>query len=339
MPTRQEMAGTIDAVTRHGGRSMRIRSIWRVGAVVSGVALLVAAGATAGTSKPTSQRVSGTITADGSSTVGPYTSAAAEGFQRSNRGARVTVGISGTGGGFERFCKGETDLSNASRPIKYSEALKCQQAGVRYIQFLVANDGLSVVVNKQNTWANCLTVDELKKIWDRGSNVSNWNQVRPSFPNVSLKLYGAGTDSGTFDFFTEVINGSAKRSRADYSATEDDNVTVRGVQGDRGAMGYFGYSYYIENKSKLKVLQVNGGNGCVSPNLKTVQNRSYKPLARPLFIYVKRTSFNRPVVAAFMKYTIQNEARIAKAADFIPLTKQQLSKAKRQYNTAIANRQ
>jgi phosphate transport system substrate-binding protein len=338
LPIGAQVGETIDAVNRHGRRSMRIRSIWRIGVVLSGVALLVAAGAAAGTSKPTAPSVSGRVTSDGSSTVGPFTSAAAEGFQRANRGAQVIVGISGTGGGFERFCKGETDLSNASRPIKYSEAVKCQQAGVRYIQFLVANDGLSVVVSKQNTWANCLTVDELKKIWDRGSKVNNWNEVRSSFPNVPLKLYGAGTDSGTFDFFTEVINGSAKRSRSDYSATEDDNVTVRGVEGDRGAMGYFGYSYYVENKGKLKVLQVNGGNGCVTPSEKTVQNRTYKPLARPLFIYVKRDSFKRPVVAAFIKYTIQNEAKIAKTSDFIPLTKPQLNKAKRQYNTAIRNR-
>jgi phosphate transport system substrate-binding protein len=314
---------------------MRTHSVWRLAAVFGGVALIVAAGATARTSV---QAVSGSITADGSSTVGPYATAAAEAFQRANPGARVTVGISGTGGGFERFCRGETDLSNASRPIKYSEAAKCQQAGVRYIQFLVANDGLSVVVNKQNTWANCLTVDDLKKIWDRGSKVNSWNEVRSSFPNVSLKLYGAGTDSGTFDFFTEVINGKAKQSRADYSATEDDNVTVRGVEGDRGAMGYFGYSYYVENKGRLKVLRIDGGNGCVGPSVRTVQSRAYKPLSRPLFIYVKRDSFRQPVVAAFMRYIILNERKIATKAQFISLTNKQLAKAKRQYNTAIAAR-
>ena len=314
---------------------MLMKSVWRVAAVVGGTALIAAAGVAASSS---GQAVSGSISADGSSTVGPYATAAAEGFQRANPGSRITVGISGTGGGFERFCRGETDLSNASRPIKYSEAAKCQQAGVRYIQFLVANDGLSVVVNKQNTWANCLTVDELRKIWDRGSKVNSWNDVRSSFPSVSLKLYGAGTDSGTFDFFTEVINGKAKQSRADYSATEDDNVTVRGVEGDRGAMGYFGYSYYVENKGRLKVLRIDGGNGCVGPSVRTVQSRAYKPLSRPLFIYVKRDSFRRPVVAAFIRYIILNERKIAATAQFISLTDKQLAKAKRQYNTAIAAR-
>jgi phosphate transport system substrate-binding protein len=311
------------------------RFAWRVGVVSCGVALLITAGAAAGTSRPT---VSGTITADGSSTVGPFTTAAAEQFRRSNRGANITVGISGTGGGFERFCKGETDLSNASRPIRYSEAAKCQQAGVRYIQFLVANDGISLAVSRQNTWANCLTVDELKKIWDRGSRVDNWNQVRSSFPNVSLKLYGAGTDSGTFEFFTEAINGRARQSRSDYTASEDDNVLVNGVSGDRGGLAYFGYSYYVENKNRLKVLGVDSGSGCRTPSVDRIQNRVYKPLSRPLFIYVKRDSFRKPVVAAFIKYLIQNESRIATSAKMVPLTKKQLAKAKRQFNTAITTR-
>ncbi len=323
---------------------MTYRSIRRLGVLGLVMAIGSAILATVGFAKPAGPaaiagpQVSGRIVADGSSTLGPYTQAAAEGFERANRGAEVVVGISGTGGGFERFCKGETDLANASRPIKYSEAVKCQQAGIRYIQFLVANDGLSVVVNKQNTWANCLTVAELKKIWDKGSKVNNWKDVRDGFPDVGLKLFGAGTDSGTFDFFTEVINGKAKQSRSDYTATEDDNVTVRGVEGDRGALGYFGYSYYLENKGRLKVLRVDSGAGCVAPSIKTVQNRTYKPLARPLFIYVKRDSFRRAVVAAFIRYTIVNETKIATKARFIALTKAQLAKAKRQYNTAIKNR-
>ena len=203
---------------------------------------VVAASATAGVSA-----LSGTITADGSSTVGPYTTAAAEGFQKKNKGARVTVGISGTGGGFERFCRNETDLSNASRPLKASEAVKCADAGVKYVAFTVANDGLSLVVNKQNTWASCLTVTELKRIWEPGSKINNWKDDRSGFPDVPLKLLGAGTDSGTFDYFTEAINGKAKASRSDYLATEDDNITVQGVEGERGALGYFGFSYYAEN--------------------------------------------------------------------------------------------
>ncbi|HZC12463.1 MAG TPA: PstS family phosphate ABC transporter substrate-binding protein [Thermoleophilaceae bacterium] len=317
---------------------MKDRLFWRMGAVAGGVALLVAAGATAGTTKPAATGVSGTITADGSSTVGPFTSAAAEFFRRSNRGARITVGISGTGGGFERFCRGETDLSNASRPIRYSEAARCQQGNVRYIQFLVANDGISLATSRQNTWANCLTTAELKRIWDRGSNVNSWNDVRSSFPNVPLRLYGAGTDSGTFEFFTEAINGRARQSRSDYTASEDDNVLVNGVAGDRGSLGYFGYSYYVENRNRLKVLGVDSGNGCRTPSVERIQNRAYKPLSRPLFVYAKRDSFRKPVVAAFMRYIILNEGRIARSAKMVPLTKKQLAKAKRQYNTAIANR-
>jgi phosphate transport system substrate-binding protein len=317
---------------------MRNRFFWRVGAVACGVGLLITAGAAAGTSQPTARAVSGTITADGSSTVGPFTSAAAEAFRRSNRGANITVGISGTGGGFERFCRGETDLANASRAIRYSEAAKCQTAGIRYIQFLVANDGISLAVSRQNTWASCLTVDELKRIWDRGSRVDNWRDVRSTFPDVGLKLYGAGTDSGTFEFFTEKVNGRARQSRSDYTASEDDNVLVNGVSGDRGGLAYFGYSYYAENKNRLKIVAVNGGSGCVTPNIERIQNRLYKPLSRPLFVYVKRDSFRKPVVAAFMRYIILNESKIATSAKMVPLTKKQLAKAKRQYNTAIASR-
>jgi phosphate transport system substrate-binding protein len=310
-----------------------VRKLLIVGGGVTVLALAAVAAAVAGSSA-----IRGTITADGSSTVGPFAQAAAEGFQRQYPGARVTVGISGTGGGFERFCKNETDLSNASRPIKLSEAQKCHDAGIGYIQFLVANDGISLVVNKSNTWANCLTTEELKKIWDRGSKVNNWNEVRSSFPNVPLKLWGAGTDSGTFDFFTEKINGTSRRSRSDYTASEDDNVTVRGVEGERGGMGYFGLSYYNENKKRLKLLAVNGGNGCVKPSIATVQGRQYKPLSRGLFIYSKKKSFKRDVVAAFIRYIAVNERKISATAKFVPLTKRQLTKLKRQYNTAIKNR-
>jgi phosphate transport system substrate-binding protein len=293
---------------------------------------VVAASATAGVSA-----LSGTITADGSSTVGPYTTAAAEGFQKKNKGARVTVGISGTGGGFERFCRNETDLSNASRPMKASEAVKCADAGVKYVAFTVANDGLSLVVNKQNTWASCLTVTELKKIWEPGSKINNWKDVRSGFPDVPLKLFGAGTDSGTFDYFTEAINGKAKASRSDYLATEDDNITVQGVEGERGALGYFGYSYYAENKDKLKVVAVNQekGLGCIAPSIATVQGNKYKPLSRPLFVYAKRTAFKRPVVAGFIGSIFNNEKAIAKQSRFISLTDRQLKKARYQYTQAL----
>jgi phosphate transport system substrate-binding protein len=312
---------------------MKSRLIRRTTAFVA-IAVL-ALGVTVATALAGAHAVSGKITADGSSTVGPYVTAAAERFQKVNKGVQITVGISGTGGGFERFCKGEIDLANASRPLKQSEAAICRSNGINYEAFLVANDGLSIVVNKSNTWANCLTVAELKKIWEPGSKVENWNQVRGSFPNVPLKLFGAGTDSGTFDFFTERINGKAKASRSDYTATEDDNVTVRGVEGDRGAMGYFGYSYYVENKNKLKVLSIDGGGGCVAPSVASVQSYRYKPLSRPLFVYAKRTSFKRDEVQAFIRYIIVNEKAIAKVADFISLTDRQLAKAKYQYDRAL----
>jgi phosphate transport system substrate-binding protein len=315
---------------------MKNRFVRQFTPVVAACGLVtLACAATAAARVEGGRQVSGTITADGSSTVGPYVTAAAEGFQRANRRARVTVGISGTGGGFERFCKGETDLSNASRPIRQTEAAVCRENGIRYTPFLVANDGIAVVVNRQNTWARCLTVDELKKIWDRGSRVNNWSEVRSGFPNVPLKLFGPGTDSGTFDFFTENINGRSRQSRSDYSATEDDNVAVRGVEGERGGMAYFGLSYYEENKNRLNLVQVNGGNGCVAPSVKTVQAFSYKPLSRPLFVYVKHESFERPVVQAFVRYIIQNERSIARKARFVSLTDRQLRKSRFQYNRAL----
>jgi phosphate transport system substrate-binding protein len=312
---------------------MRIRKHLLVGGATAAVALASVAAAVAGV-----QAIRGTVQADGSSTVAPFSQAAAESYERKYSGARVVVGVSGTGGGFERFCKNETDLSNASRPIRLSEAARCHGAGIGYIQFLVANDGISLVVNRSNTWANCLTTAELKKIWDRGSTVNNWNDVRAGFPNVPLRLFGPGTDSGTFEFFTEKINGSARRSRSDYSASEDDNVLVRGVAGERGALGYFGLSYYLANKSRLKVLQVNGGTGCVTPSVASVQGRTYKPLSRGLFVYSKKKAFKRDVVAGFIRHMIVNERAISRTAKIVPLTKPQLRKAQRQYNTAIRNR-
>ena len=311
----------------------KVRRLLLVGGGAAAVAFVTVAAAVAGV-----QAIRGTVNSDGSSTVAPFAQAAAESFERKYSGANVLVGVSGTGGGFERFCKNETDLSNASRPIRLSEAAKCHEAGVGYIQFLVANDGISLVVNRQNTWATCLTTDELKKVWDRNSKVNNWRDIRSSFPDVPLKLFGPGTDSGTFEFFTEKINGRARQSRSDYSASENDNVLVQGVAGERGGMGYFGLSYYLSNKSRLRVLQVNSGNGCVTPSVASVQNRSYRPLSRGLFVYAKKKSFKRDVVAAFIRHMIVNEKAISTRARIVPLTKAQLRKAQRQYNTAIKNR-
>jgi len=315
-----------------------------VGAVACLAVASVAVGAS--TQNPTYnlKALKGSITADGSSTVGPYTTAAAELFRRAGAGGvKVTVGISGTGGGFQRFCKGEIDLSDASRPMKISEAQACKDNNIgSWRAFTVANDALTVVVNQENTWARCLSVDELKKIWDQGSKVSNWKDVRAGFPDVPLKLFGPGTDSGTFDYFTEAINGKAKRSRSDFQASEDDNVLVQGVSGERGGTGYFGFSYYEENKSRLNAVQIrNPKSGqCVTPGIQSVQNGSYKPLARPLFIYDKGSSFTRKEVQAFLDYIFDNEQKIATRADFVPLTKAQLKRARTNFALAVkaANR-
>jgi phosphate transport system substrate-binding protein len=285
------------------------------------------------------KKLKGSITADGSSTVGPYTTAGAELFRRAGAtGVNVTVGISGTGGGFQRFCKGEIDLSDASRPMKVSEAQACKDNNVGgWRWFTVANDALTVVVNQQNTWATCLSVAELKKIWEPGSKVNNWKDVRPGFPDVSLKLFGPGTDSGTFDYFTEVINGKSRASRSDYQASEDDNVLVQGVSGERGGMGYFGYSYYIANQNRLNAVQVrNPKTGeCVSPSVATVHNNTYKPLSRPLFIYAKASSFKRTEVQAFLDFIFDNEVKIANRAKFVSLTKPQLKRGRANFALAV----
>jgi phosphate transport system substrate-binding protein len=278
--------------------------------------------------------LSGRIQADGSSTVGPFTTRAAEDFQKESSGVQVTVGISGTGGGFERFCAGETDLSDASRPIEDDEKQACEQKGVEYVEFQVANDALTVVVNSDNDWATCLTTAQLKKIWAPGSKVSSWKDVEASFPDDKLSLFGPGTDSGTFDYFTGEINGEEGASRSDYSASENDNVIVQGVSGDKGGLGYFGFSYYDENKDTLKALEVDGGGGCVAPSVETAQDGSYKPLSRPLFVYAKKESFARPEVKAFVGFMLENAVSIAEQADFVPLTDEQVAKAQSDFEAA-----
>ena len=281
--------------------------------------------------------LSGRIEADGSSTVGPYTTAAAERFQQQNSGVQVTVGVSGTGGGFERFCRGETDLSNASRPIKDEEAAACNAKGVEYVEFQVANDALTVVVNKDNDWVKCLTVEQLAKIWGPGSKVKNWNQVDASFPDQKLSLFGPGTDSGTFDYFTGEINGEEGASRSDYNASEDDNTTVTGVSGEKGGLGYFGFSYFEENQDTLNAVEIDGGDGCVAPSVETAQDGTYKPLSRPLFIYVKKDALERAEVAGFLTYILDNETDIAEASQFVPLTDEQLTRAKADLDNALGS--
>jgi len=265
-----------------------------------------------------------TIKIDGSSTVFPITEAVAEEFQKSKKGAvRVTVGISGTGGGFKKFCRGETDISDASRPILKAEMDECRKNGIEYMELPVAYDALTVVINPKNTFIKSLTVAELKKIWEPGAQgkITHWNQVNPAWPNAPIKLFGAGSDSGTFDYFTEAITGKAKASRGDYTASEDDNVLVQGVQRDVNALGYFGFAYFAENKDKLKSVPIveKDGKPAVSPSLETVINGTYQPLARPIFIYVNAKSYARPEVKEFAEFYNKQGEKLTKEVKYVPL--------------------
>lgn len=266
----------------------------------------------------------GLVKVDGSSTVYPITEAVAEEFQKSTRGkTKVTVGISGTGGGFKKFCRGEIDISNASRPILKKEMADCKAAGIEYIELPVAFDALTVIINQKNNWANELTVAELKKMYEPAAQgkVTNWNQIRAGFPDASLKLAGAGADSGTFDYFTEAIVGKAKSSRGDYMATEDDNVTVQFVQRDVNAIGYLGLAYYVENKDKLKAvaIKMDDKSPAVLPSIETVNKGTYQPLSRPIFIYVNRKSADNPEVAAFVEFYMKHGGKLAKEVGYVDL--------------------
>jgi len=280
------------------------------------------------------QRLSGTIKVDGSSTVYPITEAVAEEFQKKNPGVRVTVGISGTGGGFKKFAAGETDISDASRPIKKTEADAGRAHGINYIELPVAFDALTVVVHPSNTWAATMTVADLKKIWEPAAQgkITRWNQVRPNWPDRPIKLYGAGADSGTFDYFTDAINGKEKACRGDYTASEDDNVLVNGVSRDPNALGFFGLAYYLENKAKLKAVRIDDGDtsngaGAVGPSIETVIKGTYQPLARPIFIYVKQQSATRVEVRAFVDFYLANAASLVKEVGYVPLPASTYKKA------------
>ena len=265
----------------------------------------------------------GSVQVDGSSTVAPLSQAAAALYAEEQPGVNVTVATSGTGGGFEKFCNGETDISDASRPIKDEEAAACEENGIGFAELTVANDALTVVVNKDNDWVDCLTVEQLNAIWEPGSTVTNWNQVDPSFPDEELVLYGPGTDSGTFDYFTDEINGEEGASRTDYEPSEDDNVIVQGVAGSAGGLGYFGFTYYEENAEQLKALGIDGGSGCVEPSLETAQDGTYAPLARPLYVYVSDTAAAEEQVSSFVDFYIDNIDEIVAEAQYVPLTEEQ----------------
>jgi phosphate transport system substrate-binding protein len=266
------------------------------------------------------------VQADGSSTVFPVTEAMAEEFQKANPGTKVTVGLSGTGGGFKKFCRGDTDISNASRPITASEQTDCKAAGIEYIELPIALDALTVIVNPRNTWAVDMTVAELKKIWEPAAQgkINNWKQVRDSFPDKPLTLYGPGTDSGTFDYFTAAINGKEKASRGDYTASEDDNVLVQGVAGDENALGYFGLAYYEENKGKLKDVKIKLDQNApaIEPTLENARLGKYQPLSRPIFIYInKKSAAQKPEVAKFVDFylTEKNAVELVKEVGYVPM--------------------
>ena len=283
--------------------------------------------------------MTGQILIDGSSTVAPLLTLVAEDFQSENSGVRVTVGTSGTGGGFEKFCAGETDFANASREIKDSEKEACAAAGIEFVEVVVANDALSVVVNKNNDWAKCLTVDQLKTMWEPAAEgkITNWNQIDPAFPDKKIGLFGAGTDSGTFDYFTAAITGEEGASRTDYNPTEDDNVTVKGVEGDDGAIGYFGFSYLEENIDRLKSVEIDGGKGCVAPSVAAVQDGTYVPLARPLYTYVSRNAAARPEVKAFLEFFEEVRDELTLEALFVPLNDEQKAKEAAEIDSLIGS--
>ncbi len=261
----------------------------------------------------------GHVTVDGSSTAYPIAEAVSEEFQLLNPRVMVTVGHSGTGGGLERFCRGETDVATASRPIQEAEVLRCRANGVAYLELPVAQDGLSIVVNPANAFLDCVTVEELRRIWRAGSPVRTWRDVRPELPAEPIRLYGPGTGSGTFDIFTESVIGTVGASRTDYQASEDDNLLVQGVMGDHFALAYFGYAYLEENREGLKVLAVDGGEGCVVPSRETIRNGSYSPLSRELYLYVSRSSLQRRGMGAFMDFFMSNAASLIPPTGLMPL--------------------
>jgi phosphate transport system substrate-binding protein len=271
--------------------------------------------------------LSGTIKIDGSSTVAPFAQAAQEAFQGENPNVKITVGTSGTGGGFEKFCAGETDISDASRPIEDEEIALCKKKGIDYQEVQVANDGIAVTTNP-DLKVDCMTVDQLKKVWNQGSKVSKLSEVDPKFPDTELKLFGPGTDSGTFDFFTEQINGEEGVSREDYQPSEDDNVLVQGVTGEAGGFGYFGFSYYEQNQDKLSLVKVDDGSGCVEPSVDTIQSGEYKPLSRPLLMYPSTKAMKRAEVEAFMQYVVDNYQALSDASQIVAMNSDQASKAK-----------
>lgn len=286
-----------------------------------------------GSDESSGSKLAGDIKIDGSSTVYPITEAVAEEFRAVHPKVRVTVGVSGTGGGFKKFARNETQISNASRPIKEKEAANCKKNKVSYLELSVAYDGLSVIVNPENDWVDYLTMDELNKIWhpDAQNNVKYWSQVREGWPKEEIRLFGPGTASGTYDYFAEVVCGKKVGTRGDYTASEEDHVLVQGVAGDKYGLGFFGLAYYEENKDKLKLVGVDNGNGPIKPSMKTVSNGTYEPLARPIFIYVNNSAKDRDEVKEFVNFYLDNAGSLVKDVGYIPLTKDEYAKEKKKF--------
>lgn len=288
-------------------------------------------GSTTGSASTTALK--GDVKADGSSTVFPIMERIAEDFMETNKDVRVTVGTSGTGGGFKKFIAGETDISDASRPIEQKEIDALKAAGIDFVEIPIAFDGISVVINKENDFAKSLTVAELKKIWEPNSKVKLWSDVRAGFPAEKITLYGPGTDSGTFDYFTKAINGEEKAIRSDFTASEDDNVLVKGVQGDKYALGYFGYAYYEKNKDSIAAVAIDGGKGPVEPSFETIANGTYQPLSRPLFLYVKKSALDRAEVVALIKYVLGEGAKSLKDVGYVELPEEAYKLANERVDT------
>jgi phosphate transport system substrate-binding protein len=301
---------------------------------ISAAALLVSACESKDNSSE-SDRLQGAISIDGSSTVYPITEAVAEEFRREQKDVRITVGISGTGGGFKKFSRGETDINDASRPIKDQEALICKENNIQFIELKVAFDGLAVLVNKENSWVNDITIEELKTIWEPAAQnkVTRWNQIRKEWPAEEFHLYGPGVASGTYDYFTEAIVGRSGESRGDFTASEDDNVLVQGIAGDKNALGFFGLAYYEENKDQLKLIGVDNGTRTVIPSLETVKDGSYAPLSRPVYIYVSNSAAKRPEVKLFVDFYLENASELVKDVGYIPLQDSEYSNQKKVFSS------
>ena len=286
---------------------------------------LAACGPSAQDARPSAGGGSGPslIAVDGSSTVFPISEAVAEEFQKVNQGTRVTVGISGTGGGFQKFCRGEIDIANASRPISATEVAACRKSGIPYIELPVAFDGIAIAVNPKNNWANDITVAELKTLWspDAQGKVRTWRHVRNSWPNREIHLFGAGVDSGTYDYFTEVVNGKAKASRGDFTSSEDDNVLVQGISNDELALGFVPFAYFEDNAAKLKLLPVDEGKGAgpITPTPETIEKGTYRPLSRPVFIYVSKQAAERPEVQQFVEFFLKNADSLVREVNYVSL--------------------